>query len=96
VITPGEANEQPTLKHVVERGDLLRDSDRVVGRQRVSHDSGHHALGVQADEQAEHAGMIVDLETLDLEMMLRLAVTGVAELVGQSHVALDLLEEPLI
>ena len=38
---------------------------------------------MQADEEAEHAGVVRDLEPLDLEMVLWLAVAGVSQFVRE-------------
>ena len=73
-----EADEQPALKHVIQRGDLLGYSNRVMRGKRVTHDACPHTLRMKADEKTEHAGMVVDLETFDLQMVLRLAIASVA------------------
>src|SRR5262249_6505210 len=53
LVPASEADIEPPLEHVVERGDLLGGAHRVVRRQHVAERRHLHPLGVHADEQAE-------------------------------------------
>ncbi len=81
---------------MVERGDFFCHAHRIMRGHGVAHDPGVETLGVLANEQAEHARVIVDLEAFDLEVMLRLTVSIEAQLVRLTNVAPDLLEEALV
>jgi hypothetical protein len=57
LVAAREAYDQPTLQHMVQRRDLLRDADRVVRGQDVAQDPGGHPLGMRPDEQAIPCGV---------------------------------------
>ena len=96
MIAAREAAIEPALQHMIERRDFLGDAHRIVGGHGVSHDSRLHPLAVLPDKQAEHTGMIVRLEPLDLEMMFGLAVAVKAEFIGMLHITAHFLEEALV
>jgi hypothetical protein len=49
-----------------------------------------------ADKQAEHARMVVRLETFDLQMMFGLAITVKSQFVGMANIAAHFFEKALV
>ena len=96
LIASDEGYVEPPLEHVVEGCDVLGDPERVVRRQRVAEQVNAQPLGLHADEEAEQAGLVGDLESLDLQMVLGVAEALEADLVAEPDVLADLIEHTLV
>ncbi|MNQ98986.1 hypothetical protein D3C85_1147060 [compost metagenome] len=96
MVTTGETDHQATLEHVVKGGNFFGNAHRVMRRQGVTHDTGLHPLGMQAHIETEHPRVVVDLETFDLQVMLRLAIACIAKTVSQAHVIAHLGQKTLV
>jgi hypothetical protein len=97
LIAACEAGIGPPTRHVVEHGDVLGHADRVGGRQYDAELAHADALGLHGDVEIEQDGVVGDLETLDVEMVLGEGDRVVAQIVGQpallGHLAQHLLVE---
>src|SRR5690606_20872202 len=60
------------------------------------HDPRLHPLGVQTHIQAEHARMVVDLESFNLKVVLGLTIGTVAQVVSQTNIPTHLFQETLV
>src|SRR5713101_3321853 len=80
---------------MVERRDLLGHPHRIMCRHHVADRVRLEPLRMEPDKEARHTRMVGLLETLNLQMMLVVAISGVAEFVGTLNVGFHLVEIPL-
>ena len=83
LIPAREAGVGPAAGHVVEHGDVLGHTDRVRRRQDDPQLSHADARGLEAHEEVEEHGVVRQLESLDVKVVLGETDRVVAPLVGE-------------
>src|SRR5438552_13716895 len=81
---------------MVEGRRVLRDAKRIVRGQDVPELVDAELRRVLSEEHRHQARVLAELETLDLEVMLRDAEAGPAARVAKARVVRDLAEHPLV
>ena len=96
LVTPDETDRKPPTMHVIERGDVLGHSQWVVSGRDVAACENGHPLTMLPEKHRHDAGVVDDLEALQLEVMFRVTKSAVAGLVGHRYQLGYLAEEPLV
>ena len=96
LVAAHRAEAEPPAGHVVERRHLLGDPQRVVGGGHVSAGDRPQPSGVLGDPGGHQVQVVGDLEPLDLQVMLRVAESVPAVVVGEASNLGDLAEHALV
>ena len=94
LVAANETEPEAPAEHVVHGRDGLRGAKRVVGGGDEAAGDDPELPGVLTEPHPHESGLVADLESLDLEMVLRMAEAGVPGFVGEAHVLRDLVEHP--
>jgi hypothetical protein len=81
---------------VIEHRDVLGDADRVGGRQHDPELTDADALGLHREVEVQQNGVVGNLKTLDVEVMLGKAHRIVAEVVGKFDEFSQLFQHALV
>ena len=90
LIAAREAGVGASAGHMVEHRYIFGHADRIVGRQHYTQLTHAQPFGLHPDVQIEQHGVVRNLETLDVKVMLGEADRVVAEDVGEFGLLADL------
>src|SRR5579883_371113 len=96
LIAAHQPDAEAAAQHVVHGGDVLGDAQGIVRRRHEAAGDDAQLLAVLAEPHRHQLGIVGDLQTFDLQVMLGVAEAEVAGIVGEAHVLGDLVQHALV